>query len=135
MIQGVIVLNYPDYIPKPLQTVLLLYEVLSFAVFVNTYLAHNLLNFEVLFLPVHVLGFFTILLPLAHLDLHGSMTDVFNTFLDGGGFNTKILSFFIGLLTYMLALIGVHAAGHMAEEIQIASTAISYAMISTVTIN
>lgn len=135
MIQGVVILNYPDYVPKPWQTILVLYGVLAFATFINTYLASQLPNIESLVLLVHILGFFAILIPLVHLAPHGSASDVFNTFLDAGGYSSKPLSFFVGLMTSIFALIGVDSAAHMAEEIQNASTAIPYAMISTVTIN
>ena len=135
MIQGVVILNHPDYIPKPWQTILLLYAVLAFATFVNTYLASQLPNIESLVLLVHILGFFAILIPLVHLAPHGSVTDVFNTFLNSGGYSTKTLAFFVGLFVSIFAFIGVDAAAHMAEEIQNASTVIPYAMISTVLLN
>jgi choline transport protein len=135
MIQGVVILNYPDYDPKPWQTILLLYAVLVLATFINTYLASQLPNIESLVLLVHILGFFAILIPLVYLAPHGSPSDVFNTFRNDGNYSTQSLAFFVGLMTSIFALIGVDSAAHMAEEIQNASTVVPYAMISTVTVN
>ncbi|KAF4630642.1 hypothetical protein G7Y89_g7494 [Cudoniella acicularis] len=135
MIQGLAVLNYPQYTPQPWQAVLLLYAVLAFATFINTFFASQLPAVESLILIVHILGFFAILIPLVHLAPHGSASDVFNTFLNEGDWNTTGLAFFIGLLTSVFALLGVDAAAHMAEEIQNASTVIPWSMVSTVVIN
>lgn len=135
MIQGLAVLNYPNYQPKAWQTVLTLYAVLGLALFLNTYLASHLPVVESLVLIVHILGFFAILIPLVHLAPHGSPSAVLNTFLDEGNYSTNTLSFFVGLMTSIFALIGVDAAAHMAEEIQNASTVIPWSMLSTVGIN
>jgi choline transport protein len=67
MIQGLAILNYPNYTPpKAWQTVLLLYAVMGFAIFTNTYLANILPMVESLVLIIHILGFFAILIPLVH---------------------------------------------------------------------
>lgn len=135
MIQGLAVLNYPSYTPKAWQTILIMYAVLGFTLFINTYLASRLPAVESLVLLIHILGFFAILIPLVHLAPHGSASSVFNTFLNDGNYGSTGLSFFVGLLTSIYSLLGVDAAAHMAEEVRNASTVIPWSMISTVGIN
>ncbi|KAF7853661.1 hypothetical protein EAF04_010652 [Stromatinia cepivora] len=107
MVQGIAILNYPDYVPKPWQAVLLIYAILAFAVFINTYLASQLPTVESLVLIIHILGFFAIVIPLVHLAPHGTASDVFNTFLNDGNWSSNGLAFFVGLMTSIFALIGV----------------------------
>ncbi|PQE33967.1 choline transport protein [Rutstroemia sp. NJR-2017a WRK4] len=135
MIQGLAVLNYPEYDAKRWHAVLLMYAIMALAVFVNTYLASQLPAVESLILIIHILGFFAILIPLVHLAPHGTASDVFETFLNEGEWSSKGLAFFVGLMTAIFALIGVDGAAHMAEEIQNASTVIPHSMICTVILN
>ncbi|TVY18172.1 Choline transport protein [Lachnellula arida] len=135
MIQGMIVLNHPDYSPTRWQGTLIFYGVIAFIVFINTFLARWLPKIEGLVLCVHILGFFAILIPLVYLAPHGSSNDVFTTFINGGGWDTNGLSFFIGLTTSVFSFLGADSVCHMAEEIHNASTIVPWAMISTVVLN
>jgi choline transport protein len=58
MIQGLLVLNYPQYIFERWHGTLLLYSLLAIGLLVNTWLARLLPNIEVLVLAIHVIGFF-----------------------------------------------------------------------------
>jgi len=135
MIQGMIVLNHPDYTPTRWQGTLIFYGVIAFIVFINTYLARWLPKIGGLVLCVHILGFFAILIPLVYLAPHGSAHEVFTTFINGGGWATNGLSFFVGLTTSVFSFLGADSACHMAEEIHNASTIVPWAMISTVMLN
>lgn len=106
MIQGMIILNHPDYSPTRWQGTLIFYGVIAFIVFINTFLARWLPKIEGLVLCVHILGFFAILIPLVYLAPHGSSKDVFTTFINGGAWDTNGLSFFVGLTTSVFSFLG-----------------------------
>lgn len=144
MIQALLILNYPNYAPTRWQGTLIFYAVIAFIVFINTYLARWLPKIEGMILCVHILGFFAILIPLVYLAPHGSAKDVFATFINGGGWSSNGLSFFVGLITSVFSFLGniiprprssliltsiqgADSACHMAEEIQNASTIVPWA--------
>lgn len=135
MIQGLAVLNYPEYAPTRWQGTLIFYAVVAFIVFINTFLARWLPKIEGLILIVHIVGFFGILIPLVYLAPHGSASDVFATFVNGGGWNTNGVSFFVGLITSVFSFLGADSACHMSEEIQNASTVVPWVMISSIMLN
>ena len=135
MIQGLVILNYPNYSPPSWLVTLIFYATIAFALFVNTFLASQLPAVEGLVFIVHIIGFIAILIPLVYLAPHGSTSDVFNRFLNEGAWSGTGLAFFIGLVTSVFSLLGVDAAAHMAEEIRNASTVIPWSMLSTVAIN
>lgn len=107
IIQGLLVLNYPSsYQFQRWHGTLLFYAIASLGFFFNTYLVRLLPRIESSFLVIHILGFFGILIPLTYLAPHGSVTDVFRNFNNGGGWSTTGLSFFVGLTTSLYAFIG-----------------------------
>lgn len=107
MIQGLLVLNYPDYVFERWHGTLLFYIVVIFSLFVNTYLARLLPGIESAVLVLHIIGFFCILIPLVYLAPHSSASYVFTTFANDGGWSSTTLSFFIGLSTGMYSFIGM----------------------------
>ncbi|TGO90115.1 hypothetical protein BPOR_0078g00050 [Botrytis porri] len=157
LIQALVILNHPTYVPERWQATLIFYAVLAFILFVNTYLARWLPKIEGFVLCIHILGFFGILIPLVYLAPHGKPSDVFATFINGGGWSSNGTSFFIGLITSVFSFLGkvtffVHtlyvrcqdranivsgadSACHMSEEVHNASTVIPWAMISSIVLN
>lgn len=105
LLQSVIIMVKMDYIPQPWQTMLFLWAILAFAVFINTVASKTLAHFEGLILVFHVLGFFAILIPLVYLAPHGDAS-LFTTFVNAGGWPTQGLSFMIGLPASVFSLIG-----------------------------
>ena len=101
LVQGLLVLNYPSYNYQRWHGTLLFYAVVSFALLVNTYLGRFLPQIEAMMLLFHVLGFFGILIPLVYLSPHQHAEFVFANFLNLGNWNSKGLSFFVGLITPM----------------------------------
>lgn len=106
MIQGLLVLNYDGYSMERWHGTLLFYAIILLSLFINTYLARLLPKIEGMVLIIHVVGFVCILIPLVYLAPHGTATDVFATFTNGGGWNTDGLAFFVGLSTSMFSFIG-----------------------------
>ena len=106
LIQGTLILNYPNYGYERWHGTLLFYSALAFALFVNTYLGRLLPRIESCMLFFHILGFFGILIPLVYLAPHQPASFVFGNFLNLGEFKTSGLSFFVGLVTAMDAFPG-----------------------------
>ena len=106
MIQGLVVLNNPSYVPQRWQGTLLFYAVILFGLFFNTFLVKHLPKIEGLILIIHVCGFFAILIPLVYLAPHGRASDVFGQFENGGGWSTQGLSFFVGIVTGVYSFLG-----------------------------
>lgn len=107
MTQGLLVLNYPDYVLQRWQGTLLMYAILLIVLLVNTVAAKLLPNIEGAILVIHVVGFFAILIPLVHLAPHGTPASVFTEFVNLGGYNSNGLAFFIGLISTNLPFIGM----------------------------
>lgn len=107
LIQALMVQNDPNYQPTGWQGTLLFWAVLLFCVAINTVLSSALPVIEILILILHVLGFIAIIIPLVYLAPHrNSASSVFNNFLNGGGWSTQALSFFIGLNGNAVAFVG-----------------------------
>ena len=128
LIQNLIEVVSPDYTPKLWHGTLLCYGVLLVCVFVNTLAGTKLPRIEIVLLVVYVLSFFGIVVPLVYLAPHGNAHDVFATFLNGGGWSTQGLSFFVGLSGNAFAFLGKPCLIEMATiqliqvQVQIAST-------------
>ncbi|KAK0510423.1 hypothetical protein JMJ35_006855 [Cladonia borealis] len=135
LIQGMIVLNNPQYDPQRWQGTLLLWAVVFVAVFINTIISNLLPMLEGLILIIHVLGFFAIMIPLVYMSSHGSTSSVFTTFVDGGGWGNQGLSFWVGIIGNVFAFLGSDGTIHMAEEIQNASTIVPYSLLASITLN
>lgn len=106
VIQGLIVLNNPDYEFRRWHGTLLFWAIVAFAVFLNTVTSRLLPKVEGLILVLHLLGFFAIFFPLVYMAPHGKAVDVFTTFLNEGGWPTQGLSFFVGLIGNVFAFLG-----------------------------
>lgn len=96
----------PDYNPKLWHGTLLCYAVLLVCIFVNTLAGTKLPRIEIVLLVVYILSFFGIVVPLVYLAPHGNAHDVFVTFVNGGGWSTQGLSFFVGLSGNAFAFLG-----------------------------
>ena len=118
LIQGMIVENNPTYDYQRWQGTLLTWAAILLAVIFNTVISRALPKIEGLILVLHVLGFIAVLIPLVYLAPHSSPSEVFTIFLDGGGWDSQGLSFFIGLVGNATAFIGKspHSASWLAAK-------------------
>ena len=135
VVESLVLLNNPDASIKPWHTTLLFYGFVLLAVFVNTYLIKWLPALEGLILILHILGFFAVFIPIAYLSHFSSISSVFVSFDNLGGWNTQTLSFFVGLPTAVYAFLGIDTAAHLAEEVQKASTTVPRSMVASVALN
>jgi len=135
MIQGLLILNDPTYIPENWHGTLLVIALTAFCIIFNTFLAKKLPMVEGMVLIVHLLGFFAVLVPLWVLAPRSSPKDVFTGFSNFGGWSSTGLAFMVGLLAPVYTLIGADSAVHMSEEIKDASIVLPRAIIWAATIN
>ncbi|KAL9023162.1 MAG: hypothetical protein Q9196_007359 [Gyalolechia fulgens] len=116
-------MNNPDYNFQRWHGTLLFWAVILVGVLVNTVMLSLLPKIESVILILHVLGFFAILIPLVYMAPHGTASDVFTVFVNGGGWKTTGLSFFVGI------------SGNMSEEIANASINVPRSMMASVILN
>jgi len=116
IIQGLIILDHPDYEPTKWQGTLLAWLVIAVAVFINVVIPGLLPRFETFILVFHLAGFITIMSLLWVYSPHGSASFVFTTSLNEGGWSTQGLSYCVGFLGNVATFVGADASVHMAEE-------------------
>ncbi|KAK5207732.1 hypothetical protein LTR99_010850 [Exophiala xenobiotica] len=134
-IQGLAILNYPDYVPERWHGTLLTFAVASFSVIFNTFLVKKLPLVEGIVLIVHIFGFFAVLITLWVLGPRGNAHDVFTQFNNYGGWSSNGLSAVVGVLAVMIPLLGADGAVHMSEELRDASRVLPQSMIATTVFN
>ncbi|KAI1335306.1 putative amino acid permease [Xylariaceae sp. FL0016] len=136
MIQGLIILNYPDtYVPQQWHGTLMYWAVTAIIVFVNIFGIRIFPHLETLALILHVIFFFCILVPLVHLAPRSSSDFVFRSFANNGGWHSNGVSWLIGLLTSTYAFSGVDGASHMAEEVDNAAIVVPRTMIWSIIVS
>ncbi|KAI0531703.1 amino acid transporter-like protein [Xylaria digitata] len=137
MVQGLILLTHPEYAGnmKNWHGTLLFWGVVLFGYTINAAIGVLLARFEGLVLILHILGFFAVIFPLALLSQHNTPTDVFNTFLNLGDWQTQGLSFSIGIMGNVFAFLGADGAIHMSEEIRNASIVIPRSLLTGLAVN
>ena len=135
MIQGLLVLNDSTYVYERWHGTLFVIAILSFCIIFNTFLAQRLPMVEGSILVLHITGFFAIIIPLWILAPRNSAKMVFTEFENLGGWSSQGLSFLVGLLSPIYALLGVDSAVHMSEETRDASLVLPRATFLAILIN
>ncbi|KAI0019382.1 amino acid transporter [Xylariomycetidae sp. FL0641] len=135
LIQGLVVLSRPAYAPEAWHTVLMMLGVAVFSVAANSTSGRVLAALERLFLILHLVGFFGILVPLVYFAPHNSPAEVFTTFYNHGMWPTQGLAFLVGLPTVAATLTGADCAVHLSEEVRAANVVVPQSLIYTIAIN
>jgi choline transport protein len=130
MIQGLLILRYPDYNSKPWQGTLLTWAVMVFNIFINTVLPALLPKFELMIMVLHVGGFIAIITTLLCTSTIGTASSVFLTSINNGGWSSQGLSYCVGFLGNVATFVGADASVHMAEEVENASLNIPRAIVA-----
>jgi hypothetical protein len=110
--QGLFILNLPDYVPKNWHGTLLIMAIALLAMIFNTILAKRLPLIEGLLVILHLVGI-VLVIPLwvySPLRTDGSM---FVTFFNGGGWSTVGVSTMIGILPAVGCMSGLDCSIHM----------------------
>jgi L-asparagine transporter-like permease len=106
LLQGLITLTNPTYVPANWHPMLLFWAVLLFCILVNTVISSLLPKFEGLILILHIVGFFAVLIPMVRLGSYTDAHTVFTSFNNGGHWPNSGLSFFVGLTGNAFAFLG-----------------------------
>jgi amino acid transporter len=117
IIQGLIVLNNPNYDFQRWHGTLLVIAITLFSIIFNTFLAKRLPFVEVLILILHVCGLFAIVIPLWVLAPRRSAKQVFTEFNNVGAWNSAGTATLVGFSTTITALIGYDCAVHMCTSL------------------
>jgi hypothetical protein len=116
IIQGLIVLNRPDYDFQRWHGTMLVIAISTFSILFNTFLAKNLPFVEGLILIIHVIGLFAIIIPLWVLAPRDNAHAVFTTFNNGGGWNNAGTATLVGLSTTITSMLGYDCSVHMCKK-------------------
>ena len=135
VIQGLVILNNPDYVSHAWHGTLLIIAITAFAIIFNTVLARKLPLAEGVLLVLHVLGMFAIIITLWTLSPTADARDVWLQFTNAGGWSSTGTSTMVGLLSPIVSMLGFDCVVHMSEEIKDASYTLPRAMLWSVAFN
>ena len=136
IIQGIIVLDNPDYSYARWQGTLLTWAVIVGCIFVNVVIPAWLPRFEIFILVFHIAGFIAIVATLWALTPHySSPTLVWATSRNEGAWPTQGLSYCIGFLGNVATFVGADASVHLAEEVSNPALNIPRAILGAMLIN
>lgn len=113
-IQGLLVLNYPNYVYESYHGTLLMIAIALFAVFFNTVMARKLPLIEGLILIVHIGAFIGIIVTLWVLAPRRDAAFVFTQF-SNNGWSSLGLSSLAGATAAISPFLGADGAVHMSE--------------------
>lgn len=116
IIQGLIVLNHPEYDFQRWHGTMLVIAISSFSILFNTFLAKNLPFVEGLILIIHVIGLFAIIIPLWVLAPRNNVHAVFTHFNNGGGWDNAGTATLVGLSTTITSMLGYDCSVHMCKS-------------------
>lgn len=136
MIQGMLVMDYPEYDSKPWQGTLLTWAVILGCIFINVVIPNWLPRFEAFIMVFHLAGFVAILTTLwVMTPTIGSAQSVWLTSLNEGGWPTQGLSYCVGFLGNVATFVGADASVHLAEEVENAAKNIPRAILAAMLVN
>lgn len=98
ILQGLLILDYPDYDAQRYQGTLLAWAIVFLCVFVNTIVPGMLPKFEIFIIVFHLAGFVAIVAVLWKFAPHSSSRFVWLTAFNEGGWPTQGLSYCVGFL-------------------------------------
>ncbi|KAF3008411.1 hypothetical protein E8E13_001720 [Curvularia kusanoi] len=118
--QGLVINSQPSYIPERWHGTLIAILLVTLCGLFSTFLSKGLPYTEIAALWLHVLLFIALLVAFTVID---------------GGYESRGVSFFVGLITSVFVFSGVDGAVHMCEEVHNASRIVPWAMMGSVFIN
>jgi choline transport protein len=129
--QGIVINSQSSYIPQRWHGTLMVIALMCICLAFNTFLARWLPRVETAILALHITLFVVILVVMTVMSpMKTKSADVWALFLNAGGYESKGLSFFVGLITPVFAFSGADGAVHMSEEIKNSSSVVPWAMMS-----
>ncbi|KAH7114530.1 amino acid/polyamine transporter I [Dactylonectria estremocensis] len=135
MLQGLISFTIPSYSGTTWQGTLMLWMTILISVFINTVVSSMLPQIEGMILIMHILGFFSVLIPLVTFSSHADPSQVFLEFRNEGMWPSQGLSWLVGLLGCVFSFAGVDCSFHMCEEVQNPSLVVPQSIMISICIN
>jgi amino acid transporter len=107
IVQGLIILNYPDYEPKTWHWYLIYLATAAMAFFMNIWGGKVLPMLENIIMVFHVGFFIAILIAVAALPRERQSAEfVFTHFSNGTGWDSNVIAWSIGMLTSAYVMVG-----------------------------
>lgn len=129
--QGLVINSQPDYVPERWHGTLMVFALTFVSLVFNTFLFSVLPQIETAILFLHGTLFIIFLVVITVMSpTKSSNENVWTLFLNEGGYESKGLSFFVGLITPLFAFSGADGAVHLSEEIRNASRVVPWALMS-----
>ncbi|RMZ84934.1 hypothetical protein DV738_g238, partial [Chaetothyriales sp. CBS 135597] len=136
ILQGLVVLNHPDYDSSLLwRGTFLAWGCLLLCVLVNVLVPGSLPKFEIFIIIFHISGFIAIVATLWALAPRSPSHLVWATALNEGGWPTQGLSYCVGFLGNVATFVGADASVHLAEETSNAAKNIPRAILCSMCLN
>lgn len=135
MLQGLLVIDYPDYSPKRWQGTLLTWLVVLVSVFFNVIIPAALPRIEIGTVVFHIAGFISIITVLWCFSPRHSAEFVFATSMNEGGWSTQGLSYCVGFMGNVATFVGADASVHLAEEVSDAAVNIPRVITTSMLLN
>jgi amino acid transporter len=130
--QGLVINSQSTYHPERWHGTLMFIAVAIVCLLFNSFFAKGLPHVETATLALHISLFVSLLIIITVMSpTKSSNGDVWALFLNQGGYESKGLSFFVGLITPVFAFTGVDGAVHMSEEVRHSSRMVPRAMLGT----
>ncbi|KAF2035372.1 hypothetical protein EK21DRAFT_54500 [Setomelanomma holmii] len=119
------------YVPERWQGTLMVWALLLLCLAFNTFMSKGLPKVETAILWLHIILFIVVLIVITVMSpMKSGNEEVWTTFLNGGGYESKGLSFMVGWITPIFAFSGADGAVHMVEEIRNSSRVVPWALMS-----
>lgn len=115
ILQGLLILNYENYVYEGWHGTLLVIAVTLFCIVFNVFLAKRLPFIEGVLLVIYIVGFFVIIIPLWVLAPRTDTTTVFTKFNNEGGWSSLGTAVLVGLSGLVPSLAGFDCAVHMGK--------------------
>lgn len=128
IIQGLIIVNYPDYEPKAWQGTLLIFAMVLVIYIFNVWGARMVPEVQTYLLGLHLSLFVATIIVLWVRAPHVSAATVFTQFSNEGGWSSMGLSLMVGQITAIYTLFCGDATAHMSEEVEDAALNVPRAM-------
>ncbi|KKK16917.1 amino acid permease [Aspergillus rambellii] len=134
-IQGLIILNHPEYNPQRWHGTLLMWAVMLFSFSMNVFAVQILPLLQLFGGLMHVVIFIVLVVPLVLLSPRSTARFVFTDLLNQGGWSSDGVSWCLGMLTVTYCFTGFDGAIHMSEEVRNPARVIPRILIQTIAIN
>ncbi|KAI1914087.1 hypothetical protein LOZ12_002996 [Ophidiomyces ophidiicola] len=135
MIQGLITVNYPNYVPERWHLTLIIFAILIVEGLMNMYTFWLIPWVELIAGILHIVLFVVFVVVLVALAPRHSPSFVFTKEASSSDWNNKFVSWNLGLLTPTWGFVGFDGAVHMSEEVRRAKKAMPRSIFWTVATN